>query len=200
MKKSGFTLIEVLIVLAITAMLSSIAIIYGHVGQEQIGLSIEESKIGELILQAKELSIATYSQNGSTCAYGVSFNYPDQQYSLFAYNAKMPGSFCPSLASTTAPNTIDTDAIQEYAAGTWAVQITPGVELINPTSTPASDTVQYVMFYPPDPFTLISTDGQTLLSSYTDPTISPESNIYLQTSDGSLSRTISVSPTGQVDL
>lgn len=202
MNKKGFTLVEILIVLAITAVLSGIAIVYSHVGESQISLSIEESKIGQLILEARELSIATYSQSGSTCAYGVSFDYTDspQRYSLFEYNAKAPGGFCPSLASTTAPNAIDTDAVQIYAAGTWQVPVAQGVELINATSTPASETIQYVMFYPPDPFTLISTDGQTFLSNYTDPPAPAEASIYLQTFDGSLSRTITMSPSGQVNL
>ena len=62
MERKGFTLIEILIVLAITAVLSGLAIVYTHVGQNQISLSIEESKIAQLILEAKELSIATYSR------------------------------------------------------------------------------------------------------------------------------------------
>ena len=207
--KSGFTLIEILIVLAITAMLSSLAIVYTHVGQNQISLSIEESKVAQLILEAKELSIATYSSNSATCAYGVKFDYANSAasstYSLFAYNAAATSplyggrQICPSIASTSAA--IDTSAIQPYQSGSWQVNTAQGVKL---NGYAASDTIQYVLFYPPDPCMLVGIEGQTFLQSicssafpYTDP---PTAYVYLSTTDGSMSRTITVNPVGQVSL
>jgi prepilin-type N-terminal cleavage/methylation domain-containing protein len=202
--KKGFTLIEILIVLAITAVLSSLAIVYSHVGQNQISLSIEESKIAQLILEAKELSIATYSTNSATCAYGVQFNLASSTYSLFAYNDAVSStqylgrSVCPSLASTSAA--IDPNAIQEYAAGSWQIHTAPGVVLDDDSA--ASDTIQDVLFYPPDPCTLISLDGQTafLTDCVSGSNPPSEAYIYLSTSDGSLFRTITVNPAGQVSL
>ncbi|HUC31364.1 MAG TPA: prepilin-type N-terminal cleavage/methylation domain-containing protein [Candidatus Paceibacterota bacterium] len=202
MDRKGFTLIEILIVLAITAVLSGLAIVYSHVGQSQISLSIEESKVAQLILEAKELSIATYSADDATCAYGVQFNLASSTYSLFAYNAAAsstlyPGRpICPSLASTTA--SFDTNAISEYAGGSWQIHTAQGVVLDDPQN-PASDTIQDVLFYPPDPFTLISFDGQTFSGAYTDPP-APTGYVYLSTVDGSASRTISVNSAGQVSL
>jgi prepilin-type N-terminal cleavage/methylation domain-containing protein len=204
--RKGFTLIEILIVLAITAVLSSLAIVYSHVGQNQISLSIEESKIAQLILQAKELSIATYGSNNATCAYGVAFNYAptaaSSTYSLFAYNAAAVSPLyggrliCPSLASTSAA--IMPAAIQPYESGSWQMHTAQGVMLINGTS-PASDTIQDILFYPPDPCTLISTDGLTFQSDCNN-TPPPPAYVYLSTIDGSLSRTITVNPAGQVSL
>ncbi len=206
--KKGFTLIEILIVLAITAVLSSLAIVYSHVGQNQISLSIEESKIAQLILQAKELSIATYGSNSNTCAYGIAFNYAipasSSTYSLFAYNAAATSSLydnrpiCPSLASTSDPFGGIAQYVQPYQSGSWQVHTAQGVVLIN-GANPASDTIQYVLFYPPDPCTLISTDGVTFQSSCNNST-PPPSYVYLSTIDGSLSRTITVNPAGQVSL
>jgi len=200
-------LIEVLIVVAITAMLSGIAIVYSHVGQSQISLSIEESKIAQLILEAKELSIATYSTDQATCAYGVSFDFTDQTYSLFAYNSAanspVPGGrpICPSIASTSVA--IVTRDMDEYAGGSWRVHVAQGVAL-KQGSGAASNTIQDVLFYPPDPCTLVSLDGKTFqslctsLSGYDNPPA--ESYVYLSTSDGSLSRTVTVNPAGQVSL
>jgi len=208
--KKGFTLIEILIVLAITALLSSLAIVYTHVGQNQISLSIEESKVAQLILEAKELSVATYSSNSATCAYGVAFDYAgsaaSSTYSLFAYNAATTSllyggrQICPSLASTS--EAIATSAIQHYQPGSWQVHTAQGVKLVNGGA--ASGTIQYVLFYPPDPCTLISTDGLTFQSicnttfPYNDPPSA--AYVYLSTIDGSLSRTITVNPAGQVSL
>jgi prepilin-type N-terminal cleavage/methylation domain-containing protein len=198
----GFTLIEMLIVLSITALLSGLAIVYTHVGQNQISLSIEESKIAQLILEAKELSIATYSTNSATCAYGVHFNLPSSTYSLFAYNEAASSSgfgrpICPSFASTTLAGAVDTNGItsagDEYADGSWQVHTAQGVVLDDYGA--ASDTIQDILFYPPDPFTAINLSGQETFQ-YPAPT----AYVYLSTADGSLSRTITVNSAGQVSL
>jgi prepilin-type N-terminal cleavage/methylation domain-containing protein len=203
--KKGFTLIEILIVAAITAVLSTLAIVYSHVGQNQIALSIEESKIAQLILEARELSIATYSENNTTCAYGVSFDFATSSYSLFEYDSATrtaPGTkpTCPSIASTS--QAIDPNSIQKYQSGSWQVATEQGVVLVSSTDPVASATIQYIMFYPPDPCTLVSTNG-TDFQSICDPggTNPPqEANVYLRTTDGSLTRTITVNPAGQVSL
>lgn len=195
-------MIELLVVIAITAMLSSIAIIYSHVGQNQISLSIESSKIGELILQAKELSIATYSQAQNTCAYGVHFDYPDQEYSLFEYNLTSSG-FCPSIASTTqlgAMMSVGAPQEEEYAAGSWDVHVARGVVMLDPTSTPASDTIEDILFYPPNPFTFINLIGTATSGQGTFTENPAPGNIYLRTSDGSESHTITVNSSGEVNL
>ncbi|MGD1003685.1 MAG: prepilin-type N-terminal cleavage/methylation domain-containing protein [Minisyncoccia bacterium] len=204
--KKGFTLIEILIVLAITALLSSLAIVYTHVGQNQISLSIEESKVAQLILEAKELSVATYSSNSPTCAYGVAFNYASSTYSLFAYNAAVtsplyPGrQICPSLASTSvAFNASDT---QPYQPGSWQVHTAQGV-VLDGSGGAASDTIQYILFYPPNPCTMINLAQQTTFRSNCSSIAgSPPSAsyVYLSTVDKSMSRTITVNPAGQVSL
>jgi prepilin-type N-terminal cleavage/methylation domain-containing protein len=204
--KKGFTLIEILIVLAITAVLSSLAIVYTHVGQNQISLSIEESKVAQLILEAKELSIATYSSNSATCAYGVAFNYASSSYSLFAYNAAATSSeyggrqICPSLASTSVM--FDTDAVQPYQSGSWQVHTAPGV-VLDGSGGAASDTIQYVLFYPPNPCVMVNLVQQTTFPSDCSSIAGnppPAAYVYLSTVDNSMSRVITVNPAGQVSL
>lgn len=205
MHNKGFTLVEMLVVIAIMGLLSGMAIVYSHTGQDQIALSIEESKIAQLILQAKELSIATYSTDSATCAYGVEFDYASSTasttYSLFAYDSAVDSGgrmICPSVASTAAQ--IFPGDIQPYQSGSWQIQVAQGVVLQD--DGPASDTIQDILFYPPDPCTLISFDGkifQTLCGPSGDYPPA-ESNVYLSTVDGSLSRTITVNGAGQVSL
>jgi prepilin-type N-terminal cleavage/methylation domain-containing protein len=204
--KKGFTLVEILIVLAVTALLSSLAIVYTHVGQNQISLSIEESKIAQFILEAKELSVATYSSNSPTCAYGVAFNYASSSYSLFAYNAAVASpeyggrQICPSLASTSVA--FDTAAVQQYQSGSWQMHTAPGV-VLDGSGGAASDTIQYILFYPPDPCTMINLVQQTTFLSDCSSVAGsplPTVDVYLSTADGSMSRVITVNPAGQVNL
>jgi prepilin-type N-terminal cleavage/methylation domain-containing protein len=206
--KKGFTLVEMLIVIAITAMLSGLAIVYSHIGQDQISLSVEESKVAQLILEAKELSIATYSTSVATCGYGVHFDYhgASSTYTLFEYDSATPArsggrEICPSIASTTDP--ANGNGIEQYekiyTSGSYEVHVAPGVAMLDEQG---SDTIQDVLFYPPNPCTLISLDGQTFLDDCTGAPNGPpaESYVYLSTVDGSEFRTISVSPAGQVSL
>jgi len=74
-----------LVVIGITMLLSSIAIGYSKIGQNEVALTVETSKVAELILQAKELSINTYglTESGAkACAFGVHF---DVAAKLFAF-------------------------------------------------------------------------------------------------------------------
>jgi hypothetical protein len=93
--------------------------------------------------------------------------------------------------------------MQPYESGSWQVHTAQGVMLVNSSSS-ASDTIQDILFYPPDPCTLISTDGLTFQSicDNTFPYNDPPSAAYvtLSTIDGSTLRTITVNPAGQVSL
>ena len=191
----GFTLIELMVVVLVSAMLSVLAITYSHVGQNEVSLSLEASKISELILQAKQLSVATYSVNTTVCAYGVHFDYVNQTYSLFAYDSAAPlgsGSqlYCPTYESTTAAGVITSDMAPYGGGGTWQVPMMKGVVI--ESSSLASNVLTDVLFFPPTPITIMSRDGSTFSSS------TPTSRIYLSTVDNGNKSSISVSPAGQV--
>jgi prepilin-type N-terminal cleavage/methylation domain-containing protein len=185
--RAGFTLLEMLVVIGITTLLSVVAIGYSKAGQNEVALTVETSKIAEVILQAKELAINTYgtTANGSkACAFGVHFDASAQTYSLFAFSPG--GTHCPSLASTTII-LFTSDIAQPYEPSSWNIPITQGVQI---ASVDFSD----VLFYPPAPATLINTGG------YGGQLLPPlgTSEIHLSTTDGKNSSVISVSPEGQV--
>ena len=187
----GFTLIEMLIVIAISALLSGFAITYSHTGQDQVALSVEAAKISQIILQAKELSVSTYSGAGSSCAYGVALNAAAQTYSLFTYSPTLTAAGgCPAASAVT---TVAAGDMKEYAGGSWNIPIAKGV--IMESSVPSNDILTLVLFYPPLPTTFISRDGG---ASFLKP--GATSKIYLKSSQGSDTATISVSPAGQVEF
>lgn len=206
----GFTIIELLIVVAISAILSAAAIVYTNVARNQTALSIQAATVTGSILHAKELAIATYNASppGSpkVCGYGTSFNIASNTYSLFAYEplpSKYPdiplsGSAlrsCPSIASTTAGG-ISGQEMAQVSPGTWNVSLSPmrGAGNVTLRSGGGTDDLAVVLFYPPDPKTLLSSDGATFL------TPSETLSVHLTTLNGAASTTVSVNPAGQVNF
>ena len=178
----GFTLVELLIVVAISAMLSALAITYSSIGRNEVALSIDESKISQFIVQAKGLAIATYTSGVGTCGYGVAIDPASQTYSIFAYhpNGAPP---CPPVSSISSIATGTEE--QPYTSGTWRVPVSTGVRLQGP-----NDFV--ILFYPPDPTVLLSNDGVTLEQA--------SLAINLTTVDGENHGTILVNSQGQVSF
>lgn len=177
----AFTLIELLIVVAISTMLSALAITYSSVGRNAVALSIEEAKLSQFILQAKALSVATYTSGSASCGYGVVINASasPQQYSIFAYS---PSGGCPNVGSITS---IDASQEAEYTEGTWQIPVTNGVKI-----NTSNDLV--ILFYPPDPVVFLSDDGSRFRAG--------SLTIPLATVDNKNSATISINPEGQVNF
>lgn len=205
--RAGFTLLEMLVVIGITTLLAAVAITYSKVGQDETALTVETSKIAEVILQAKELAINTYGATATggykACGFGVHFDFSDPSnptYSLFAYSVLNNGSSnlpCPSLASTTEMGLVGPDgeggvAIpQEYQPDSWEVPLVQGVTMTNEPANTLTD----VLFYPPVPTTLMTQDDA---GGYVSQFMNVPSYIYLSTTDGRNSSMIAVSPEGQV--
>lgn len=80
----GFTLIELVVVIAVTAMLSSIAILYSRTGESQILLFRDQASVVSAILRAKSLSIQIYAAAAEKiCGYGVHFDASDGSFRIF---------------------------------------------------------------------------------------------------------------------
>jgi prepilin-type N-terminal cleavage/methylation domain-containing protein len=192
--RQAFTLIEILVVVAISTLLSTLAIIYSSKTRNSIELTVEEAKISQFILQAKQLSIATYNTTGSTsCGYGVSFNFAakPQTYSIFSYDPQGSPP-CPAIADVTTnlAGGIGQNEEQQYTENTWDIPVGQGVKLSNA----ANDSLAGILFYPPDPVTFLSHDGNIFSTTL------GTQKIYLSTVDGGNSATLTVNAEGQVDF
>ncbi len=186
--RHGFTLIEILIVLAISVMLTGIAITYSSIGRQQVALTVAQSQVAQVILRAKDLAVATYSEVPGECGYGAYFDVPDNTYSIFAF---VPGGGCGSVASTTA-NGIQTNEIVPAGNEAWNVSLGTNVRL---ASTTNNNQLLLVMFYPPQP------DVFMVLADATSTFLQPDSTsskVYLTTADGSASTSITVDAQGGV--
>jgi len=192
----GFSLIEVLIVIAISGMLSAIVITYSGTSKNITSLSVEAAKISQFLFQAKSLAIATYSNpdpSNPWCGYGVSFDYSGNgTYSIFAYKRPSDLSSCPNASTTRARGVLPSE-MAKYSDATWQVKVVKGIALkkMNPGS------VSFVLFYPPAPTTLINL-VDTASNQFVD---NEPSNIHLlPIGGGTNSQTISINSAGQINL
>lgn len=185
----GFTLIEVLIVIAITALLASFIIIYGSTAREQTSLFVEEAKIMNLILQAKSLSVTTLaSSTGAVielpCAYGFEVDYANNTYSIVAYVKDFSGQCLASGGLDGGTGNLDTSRIVYLPNEVF----TPENNL---TLVKNSDSLDDVLFRPPEPTTYLFPTAPAA-------PVLPSRKIYIQSANGATSGVILVSEAGQV--
>jgi len=188
-KNSGFTLIEMMIVVAISAMLAAIAVGYSGVERDQTALTVEVTEMSQFILQARSLAIATYGNAaGSACGYGVSFDASSETYSIFAFvpNAGQLVS-CPTVSGIASAPGANAEA--KYTDETWQVHPRNGITF----SVASSSALSLILFYPPDPTTLLFDQLGNLMAS-------GPASINLVTPDGLSSRTILVNSSGQISF
>ncbi len=188
-RKRGFTLIEIIIVIAITTLLSGIIITYTSTGRSQVSLYVEEAKVAQTILRAKALSIATYTQSDPTlpvtCGYGFHMDYTSgaQTYSIFRYSLPS-GSSCAGIQNAPLDPTAMTFIKTE--------NLNPVLKFVQDI-TPNSASVDDVLFVPPGPRAYIWTEGGT------DGT-NPQGVVYMNTKNGSANVNIYINYGGQISF
>lgn len=174
--RRGFTLIEVVIVVGISVLLTSVVLTYSSSGRDQVYLGIQKAQVAQVISKAKSLTVSTYNQPDVPCGYGVWFDYPNQKYEIFRYKI----SPCPSYGDLKNAGIVHGPA---YEAQSKYV-LPPNLEF----KTSVSDQIDTIFFMPPDPKTLIWNNGGS----------EDFGGIYLETKSKSASAKIGVNSGGQV--
>lgn len=152
-KKKGFTLVEVLVVVAITSLLAGAVLTYSSRGRTQVALYVESAKLAQVALRAKSLAIATYNNPGTPCGYGVHLDIPNNTYSLFSYSPKDANGDLNCASIVNSP--IDTTDPAYSPIENFDMQ--KSVQFVD---LPSSDNgIQEVLFVPPDPKTYIWVRG-----------------------------------------
>lgn len=182
-RRLGFTMVEILIVVAVTATLSSFLLVYNNNSRQRIVLFVEQAKIAQIILKAKSLSISTYANSGITsCGYGVKFDYENRMYSIFRYDYS---DNCENLRRTNPDIFNDPSGAHIKPVEGLAFTMPTGVVF----DTGHSDAITYVLFVPPDPRTIVQS-GESIGGS---------GSVYLKSADGGSTATVSVGAAGQVN-
>ncbi|MDP3953408.1 MAG: type II secretion system protein, partial [bacterium] len=93
--RKGFTLLEIVVVVAIITALSSLLLGYSQRNSQQIRLATSQAKLASIISRAKALSIQTFFQAQTEaeaiCAYGVRLDVNQQKAFIFQ-DIDTPGS------------------------------------------------------------------------------------------------------------
>lgn len=97
--RRGFTLIEVVIVIGITAFLSALLLTYNRSSDIQIVLSVERAKVVGFLNRAKVFALERNLAKGgeNVCAFGVNFNKSEGKMTLFRTVPRTDGSCHPAL-------------------------------------------------------------------------------------------------------
>jgi prepilin-type N-terminal cleavage/methylation domain-containing protein len=186
--KRGYTLIELLIVMSITLLISSFSILYGRMGARQIALYVEAQKIAEIIFRAKILATSAHQDASLICGYGVVIDYAASTYQIFSYDPPNPNP------RNLQCNTVATSGINPANVNFSSAESLKNKFNLNPDLAFAvnADSIVYILFIAPYPTTLISDSSAG--------TIAPTGKIYMNTVLGGNSLAVDVSSGGQVNF
>ena len=187
-RAKGFTLVEIIIVVAITALLTGVLFSHSQRSREQINLNIEKAKIAQLIGRTKSLAIAGFTDPPTIpppCAYGFEIDHIRNTYGIFTYDD--PNISCRDISNIKSLNT----RFFKYLDPVEPVH--PDIDILaGPAFTASTDVVSYILLIPPELNVLLFGDSANLRSS--------GGAIYLQTQDGSFKSEIRISANGQLSF
>lgn len=163
--KDGFSLIEMLVVMSITLVLSAILIGYSREAGRQLLLISSQAKVVNLISRAKSLSVATFidtnglpaSGESKICGYGVHVDKELGQVFIFRDLAVD----CSDSASSS--YRVFSEGSDEKLQGTLDLFSLPDTIQFG---TATDTTLINVLFIPPDP-TIIINKGASQLAQVT---------------------------------
>lgn len=150
--KHGFTMLELLVTISVSIMLTSMLILYSRTGEMQITLISERSKILSLITRAKSLSVQTLAEATPPCGYGVYVDVAQNQYFLFKNTASIAaGDECSEIKKGNINPMYDPNPV-----GNPRDKIIETYKLSNGILFPVLAMVsKTILFIPPDPTTLL---------------------------------------------
>lgn len=129
--RRGFSIIEMMVVLGILVLLTSLLVLYNRSGERQLLVLREKARLVGTLLRAKSLAINTFVEDEPACGYGVHIDPP--RYFIFRDRA---------IDCRTGDH-IYTEASDD---------IVPGTDVVVPAAISMSFVgATDIVFVPPDP-------------------------------------------------
>ncbi|KKU11783.1 MAG: hypothetical protein UX16_C0004G0015 [Parcubacteria group bacterium GW2011_GWB1_45_7] len=188
---AGFTLIEVLVVMGIIGILSTILVGYTRQSSRNLLLSSTEAKLISLFSRAKFLSIETFFDQldnppvtKKTCAYGVYVDYEKGEIFIFQDRVTINVGGTTNECDGTNNQFIENSDDAKLQGELDFVKINSTALVINDS---LDNKLVNVVFIPPDPDVIINSDeGEN------------SADLEISLLDGSNSFTLSVNNAGQI--
>ncbi len=175
--RAGYTLIEILVVISVTTILSGFLISYNSTGRQMIAIQTERAKIGQMISRAKSLALSNYTKNPQPCGYGLHVDYAGGTYAIVGYMD--PGN-CVSTSTIDFTNFIVIESSTVRSPLRLRRPIAPARRLDD------------VAFVAPDPRVYVLSEGAILANG--------SASIRIVGTPGTPTGTVSVSTAGQINF
>lgn len=177
--RSAFTLIEVLVVIAITSLLAGMILSYSSNSRDRVALYVEQAKLSQTIAKAKALTVSTYNDPAIPCGYGVHIDYEKDAYQLFSYGAQ-----------DDSRQVVDCDDITVLDFNLRTEVQTEQLPANLTFENPDEKSIEDILFLPPNPNTWIWLYGSNGTST--------EGRVPVSAKSGEFSVYILVSSAGQI--
>lgn len=128
---SGFTLIEVMVVVGIMAIFSLIANGYSQRSNDQIKFFRDQSVIVNKLYETKAKSLQTY-QKGTSCGYGVKFYGGQLDIVNFERQNIIPGSVPEECNYKTFPAGLNSQVVESISLNGSSLNSSPFILIIAP--------------------------------------------------------------------
>lgn len=182
-RRSGFTLVEVMVVMAVTALLSGLILVYNASTRETLRLFTEKARVAQLVFRAKSLALSTYVDGGQErCGYGVRFDRAAGTYALVSY---APPSCADRSQVRTNPEYFESVQLSSFTLPT-TLEFRDRAD-----AGTGAGALSYVLFIPPDPTVLLARDDGSLITA-------GDGEIRIGIKDRETDAIVSVNGAGQV--
>lgn len=172
--RAGYTLVELLVVIVISAFLSTAMIVYSSKSRTMLTVTIEKATLAQVLQRARSLAISTYNQPSPPCAVGVAINYVNNSYSLERVDSV--NCVITNLSGVGVTKTV----LENFS-------LNPQVRFKNVSG----QSLQYVMFVPPEP---------TFQPWLSDIATTSAGILVLTSGDGTQASQVKVSEFGQINF
>lgn len=201
-KEGGFSLVEMLVVIFITALLSTLILANYHSGQQANSLRAAAQQLAADLRRVQNSALAVKTETtGVPYGYGLFAENNDNKYYLF-YNTKSTPKYYEGNINSPLPS----DTSQPLDSG-WKVVLPGGVTFSSKFYRADGTIIPFgqigdpanrrrsIYFEPPDPTTFIAGNSDPTSIDDTKPV---RRDIILQS--GSLTKTITIYLSGRIDI
>ncbi len=171
---------EMLVVIGIIILFASFIISYNHVSERQLILVRDQARIVGALQKAKAFALATLSDAGISCGFGVHFSSSTIPNQIIIYK---------NTPQTTSTNSLPLCLAMDHSYQPAVLSSTTEIIYLDADIRFNSVSSTDIFFVPPDPYVFIDNSSST-----------PASTVEIITIDGLATKAVKISNFGQITI